>query len=68
MNKQAQRDIRKKLRIFAYAEEIKNVSKACRYFGISREAFYKWKRSYQEKGEKGLINSKPCPKNPKLTR
>ena len=66
MNKQAQRDIRKKLRIFAYAEEIKNVSKACRYFGISREAFYKWKRSYQEKGEKGLINSKPCPKNPKL--
>ena len=62
----AQRDIKRKLRVFAYAEEIGNVSKACRYFGISRETFYKWKRSYAARGDDGLINSKPCPENPKL--
>lgn len=63
---QAQRDIRRKLRILNYAEEIGNVSKACRYFGISRETFYLWKRAYQERGKEGLINSKPCPENPSL--
>jgi len=62
----AQRDIKRKLRVFAYAEEVGNVSKACRYFGISRETFYKWKRSYAARGDDGLINSKPCPENPKL--
>lgn len=49
-----------------YADTIKNISKACRYFGISRETFYQWKRAYLQKGEKGLINSKPCPENPTL--
>ncbi len=29
----AQRDIRRKLRILTYAEEVGNISKACRYFG-----------------------------------
>jgi transposase len=62
----AQRDIRRKLRILAYAERISNVSKACRYFGISRETFYVWHRAYTRHGEKGLINKKPCPENPKL--
>ena len=33
---QAERDIRRKLRIFKYAEESGNVAKTCRYFGISR--------------------------------
>jgi transposase len=63
---QAQRDIRRKLQILNYAEEIGNVSKACRYFGISRETFYLWKRAYQERGKEGHINSKPCPENPSL--
>jgi transposase InsO family protein len=62
----AQRDIKRKLRVLNYAQEIGNVSKACRYFGISRECFYLWKRSYERNGEKALINSKPCPENPKL--
>jgi transposase InsO family protein len=62
----AQRDIKRKLGVLNYAKEVGNVSKACRYYGISREAFYTWKRAYERHGEKALINSKPCPENPKL--
>ncbi len=32
---QAQRDIRRKLRVLRHAEQTGNVSKTCRYFGIS---------------------------------
>ena len=64
--KKAQRDIERKLHVFNYAQEIGNVSKSCRYFGISREAYYQWKRAYEKHGEKALINNKPCPENPKL--
>lgn len=60
---QAQRDIRRKLRVLEHAEQTSNVSKTCRYFGISRDTFYRWKKNYQERGEGGLVNSKPCPKN-----
>jgi len=42
----AQRDTNRKLRVLKHAREIKNVSKTCRYFGISREMFYQWKRTY----------------------
>lgn len=65
VNQQSQRDINRKLRVLNHALESNNVSKTCRYFGISRESFYKWKRAYQQQGEAGLINSKPCPANPK---
>ncbi len=58
-----QQDIDRKLKVLKYADTIKNISKACRYFGVSREAFYQWKRAYLQGGEKGLINSKPCPEN-----
>jgi transposase InsO family protein len=63
---QAERDIRQKLKVLNHAIETKNISKTCRYFGITRETFYQWKRAYNEKGETGLINRKPCPENPKL--
>ena len=65
---QAQRDIRRKLRILRHAEQTGNVSKTCRYVGISREIFYRWKRSYERYGEESLINSKPCPENPQATK
>ena len=63
---QAQRDISKKLRILNHAKAIGNVSKTCRYFGIGRQAFYEWKKAYEQHGEGGLINKKPCPANPAL--
>ncbi len=62
----AQRDIKRKLRVLSFAQESGNISKTCRYFGISRQAYYEWKHSYAKCGEKGLINSKPCPENPTL--
>lgn len=53
------RAIQKKLKILNHANEIGNVSKTCRYFGISRETFYQWKRAFATQGEQGLINQKP---------
>ena len=43
---QAQRDIKRKLRILAEGEERGNVSYTCRRFDISRDTFYRWKRDY----------------------
>jgi len=59
-------DIRRKLRVLQHGKETGNISKTCRYFGICRETYYQWKRDYEAKGEQALINSKPCPQNPKL--
>ena len=33
-----------------------NVARTCRHFGISRQAFYRWKRRYAEHGEAGLYD------------
>lgn len=66
MSTKAQREIAHKLKVFAHAEQNGNVALTCRYFGISRDTFYRWKKNYKSKGEIGLVNSKPCPQNPKL--
>jgi transposase-like protein len=44
-------------------ENMQNISKTCRYFGVSRESYYKWKKGYESNKEKALINRKPCPEN-----
>lgn len=56
---QAQRDIRRKLQVLRHAAESGNISKTCRYFGISRETYYQWKRAYESDGEQALVNQKP---------
>lgn len=66
MNQKAKSDINRKLKVLRHAEATRNISKTCRYFGISRESFYQWKRAYTKYGDEGLINSRPCPENPKL--
>lgn len=66
MNQKQKHDIKRKMRVLKHAENTGNVAKTCRYFGISRQTFYNWKNAYSAQGEKGLINSKPCPKNPNL--
>ena len=59
MNREDRKIVDRKLKIMDYAARIGNVSKACRYFGISRENFYYWKRMYEKYGDEGLINKKP---------
>lgn len=59
-------DINRKLKVLEYAKQNRNITKACRYFGISRDTFYRWQKDYRQKGEAGLINSKPCPENPSI--
>ncbi len=59
----AKRDIKRKLRILNHAKKIGDIRKTCRYFGISRAIFYRWRDAYDRFGEEGLINKKPCPEN-----
>jgi len=59
----AQRDIRRKLIVFDHAKDTKNISPTCRYFGISHDTFYRWKKALAERGEEWAINNKPCPCN-----
>ena len=40
----AQQDIRRKRQVLEYAQEMGNVRKACRYFGIGRSGFYRRRR------------------------
>ena len=59
-----ERDIQRKLRVLQHAEKIGNARKACRYFGVGRSSYYRWREAYQKHGEAGLKNAKPIPKNP----
>jgi transposase len=47
-----------------HAEQIGDVCKTCRYSGIARGSFYRWKAALQRQGEAGLVNRKPVPRNP----
>jgi transposase InsO family protein len=49
------RNQRKRLCVIRHFEEVThNVSKTCRYFGISRMAFYRWNNRYLKFGLEGL--------------
>ena len=63
MNSQ-DRIIQHKLKVLRHAEQAGNVAKTCRYFGIGRASLYRWKAAYEARGDQGLVNAKPIPKNP----
>lgn len=48
-----QQEIRRKLRILDHAAASGDVSKACRYFGIGRARFYRWRHALADLGETG---------------
>ena len=57
-----QRKIRHRLAVLRHAEEVTgNVAATCRYYGISRQCFYKWLRRYEELGEDGLRDGSSKP-------
>jgi len=62
MNKD-QREIRRKLRILEHADRNGSVAATCRYFGIARASFYRWRNLYRQHGSEGLINAKPIARN-----
>ena len=45
---------RVRLRVMARAQELGNVSQACREAGISRTLFYRWRQRYLAYGPDGL--------------
>jgi len=56
MNEQEiQRGARHRLAVIQHCQEVThNVSKTCRYFGISRSCYYRWLQRYEEGGEEAL--------------
>ena len=63
MTKQEQvRLVAWRLRILNWAEgEPRQVARTCRHFGISRTAFYRWKKRFDELGEAGLADRPRTP-------
>ena len=52
-------------------EKWENVSKVCRYYGISRKTFYKWYRWYELFGIRGLGDKRAGPRRkrqPEITQ
>jgi transposase len=58
-----QREIRRKLRILEHGDASGDVSRMCRYFGIGRASFYRWRHAYRTRGEAGLANRRSVPHN-----
>jgi transposase len=67
---QLARMAKRRLAILRHAEEITgNVSLTCRYYGISRQCFYTWKRRYDAHGLDGLRDRSHRPQvSPNATR
>jgi len=51
-----------RMKVLRHARDTtQNVSQTCRYFGVSRKTFYKWKARYEEHGEIGLCDRSRAP-------
>jgi len=59
---------RRKLSVLQLAQELGNVSKACRITGYSRQQFYEIRRNFQLYGAEGLLDRLPGPKGPHPNR
>lgn len=51
----------KRLTLLQLAENLGNVSKACKMHKVSRSQFYEYKRAFQEHGLDGLVDKPPIP-------
>lgn len=60
--------VRRKLALLQLAEELGNVSEACRIAGYSRQQFYEIREAYRLQGAEGLVDRRPGPKGPHPNR
>lgn len=51
-----ERIIKNKVGLINLAEELQNISKACKIMGLSRETFYRYKRAVDEGGVESLMD------------
>ena len=63
------RTVAHRLAVLRHAEEVtRNVSLTCRYYGITRTCFYRWKRRYAQLGDPGLRDRSSRPRrSPRAT-
>ena len=60
--KELVRRARRRLAVLQHAEEVSgSVAATCRYYGISRTVFYRWKKRYEEEGLDGLEDRSSAP-------
>jgi transposase InsO family protein len=60
--REQRRKVKHRLNVLRHAEEVTgNVALTCRYFGITRPTFYKWRNRYEEFGEVGLRDRSSAP-------
>ena len=60
--KDLRRRANRRLAVLQHAEEVSgNVAATCRYYGISRNVFYRWKRRYDDEGLEGLKDRSSAP-------
>ena len=59
---------RRKLSMLELANELNNVSKACKIMGYSRQQFYEIRRNFQTYGSAGLLDKLPGAKGPHPNR
>lgn len=59
---------RRKLSLLELAQDMGNVSKACKVMGYSRQQFYEIRRNFQTYGSQGLIDQLPGARGPHPNR
>lgn len=67
--REQQRKIRHRIAVLQHLDEVSgSVAATCRYYGISRPTFYKWRSRFDELGPEGLRDRSSAPLNsPRLT-
>jgi transposase len=68
--RELERRAQRKLAVLRHVEEVSgNVAATCRYYGISRQCYYGWRRRYEAAGLDGLKERSSRPhRSPRVTR
>ena len=62
------KEAERRKRILDHAKTNGNVAKTCRYFGVARASFYRWRQEYQKHGDPGLIRKTTGPSHTRTKR